>query len=146
MRLTIHRHTEFGGVTLGRLILPGALAGTLVHTLERPWLDNRSNISRVPPGRYHATKLPDRDRLRLIDESTLHDSVAMAFAQGERWGIDIHVGNMVAESQGCILVGMGVDLDGPMPMVTHSKIAMQALLDTLVPDRAWVFEIVDAFG
>lgn len=69
-----------------------------VRTLERPWLNNMRKISCIPNGLYLVTK---RYSLRhghhfLIQNVKNRDSIL------------IHRGNYVHQSEGCILVGMGL--------------------------------------
>lgn len=75
--------------TLGKFVLPWT---TLCYSLERPWLDNKENVSCIPEGIY----LFERDYTgRFKWWKCTH-------VQG-RTDIEIHQGNYIKDSQGCIL-------------------------------------------
>ena len=78
----------------GRLYLDGEL---LCYTLERPWLDNKRGASCIPTGVsqgavQHSPHF-QRDLPELLDVPG-------------RSQILMHVGNTIADSQGCILLGL----------------------------------------
>jgi Family of unknown function (DUF5675) len=63
--------------------------------LERPWEGNIPLISSIPAGTYHGfvkTKTKDRWRIELTDVP-------------KRERVQLHVGNFVADTVGCILLG-----------------------------------------
>jgi len=84
--------------TSGYLAVNGKV---ICYTLERPWLDNMQNISAIPPGRYPAfIRYDHADQWRI----ELQDVPG-------RTNVQIHVGNEVDESKGCILVGLDLGTD-----------------------------------
>jgi hypothetical protein len=90
-------------------------------TLELPWRDNRRNISRIPAGEYEAIKYYSPKHKR---------TVILLLDVPERTNIEIHPGNTIDDTTGCIVVGSAwgeINNDGN-PDVTRSKQAMDRLL------------------
>ena len=87
----------------------------ICYTLERPWADNMQNISAVPPGRYPAIIRYDH---------TDHWRIELKNVPG-RTNVQIHVGNQVDDSKGCILVGL--DLGADLCSLGRSRDAYAAL-------------------
>lgn len=109
--------------TLGRFFLfdgTGQLfSGT---TLELPWLGNANRISCIPCGSYHVTP---RESRKFGDHFILNDV-------GGRQLILIHPGNLVSDTQGCIILGSrfeDLDRDGKND-VTGSRAALAGLLQS----------------
>lgn len=82
-------------VTLGMLEILG-VDHEPFYTLELPWKNNQSNISSIPSGTYKC--LPHKYKGKFV-------SWHLQNVPG-REAILIHVGNTVADIQGCILVGL----------------------------------------
>lgn len=108
MEIELVRYVNSSTYTLGLLFVNKEFT---MYTLERPWLANRPWVSCIPEGEYKVVRLGDRERWEVLD------------VKG-RTNIQIHVGNRVNDSQGCILVGLNQYSD----MVTHSQDAIDALL------------------
>lgn len=89
----------------------------LCHTLELPWRSNDKNISCIPEGSYAVIKASSP---RFGECFYFRDVPA-------RSGILIHAGNSVADTRGCILVGLDTDDKN----VLHSRLAMDRLLSVL---------------
>lgn len=81
---------------LGTLMTP---AGQVLASIERPWLNNASNVSCIPEGQYLAKWLPRSGSGRYKRVWHVQDVPG-------RTGILIHVGNFVKDSLGCILPGI----------------------------------------
>ena len=79
------------------------------RTLEPPWLDNHKNISCIPEGSYYCVRT---DKIN-------HKNVFELQEVPDRKDILIHVGNSVADTQGCFLIGYKRDGDN----IRLSKIA-----------------------
>jgi hypothetical protein len=97
--------TEFG--TFG-VILEGGIPFAL--TLERPWLDNKRNVSCIPAGhytckRFHSEKHPNTFEVQDVDNRT---------------GILFHTGNLMEHSAGCILIGETFDPYKGQPAILSS--------------------------
>ncbi len=113
MRFPLRRFYQDERQTLGTLTV-GAVT---LFTIERPWLENQPNVSRIPAGRYRMTivDVGVEKRLRL-DGAPL---------RGERTLINIEVANYASELEGCISVGRGTQSFGQFQrslfMVTDSR-------------------------
>ncbi len=96
------------------------------NTLERPWKNNATNVSCIPTGQYKFThhgwglnsKLKYKNVWRLLDVPN-------------RTGILVHVGNKAKNTQGCILVGKGVNIRHGKASVTDSLDAINELRELL---------------
>jgi len=86
MKVTLKRISYTENETYGVLTIKGH---PVCVTLERPWLDNKQNVSCIPEGYYACS---NTDKVRVVD------------VKG-RTGINIEVGNYVSDTKGCILVG-----------------------------------------
>lgn len=86
--------------TIGVLTLPadGDLEGKQLYTLERPWLNNKPNISCIPPG-FYAVKYLEKSASGRYRRCWHVQEVS------GRSGILIHAGNYVEDTLGCILPG-----------------------------------------
>jgi hypothetical protein len=98
-RLTIYRQYPDAKCTSGYLAVNDNIVS---YTLERPWKENQQNVSSIPAGTYKAIVRYDHTdhwRVELLDVPN-------------RTNVQIHIGNEVDESKGCILVGtkLGADL------------------------------------
>ncbi len=73
-----------------------AVNGTIIcYSLEKPWKENLNNISSIPAGKYNAI---------LRYDHTDHWRIELKNVPG-RTNVQIHIGNEVSDSKGCILVG-----------------------------------------
>lgn len=81
--------------TLGTLMLP---SGLILKALERPWLNNKANVSCYPEGVYYVKYLPRSGSGKYKRVWHIQN------VQG-RSGILFHNGNLVRHSKGCTLVG-----------------------------------------
>lgn len=66
--------------------------GPKFYTLELPWAENRPNISCIPLGPYEFVLNLKRNVIQFLEVPG-------------REGIQIHTGNTLADTHGCILVG-----------------------------------------
>lgn len=106
-------------LTLARSYLPSKTFGLLFDdeislvTLERPWLNNRVNVSCIPEGVYYVNR--DKEgRFKYYEVSEVEG----------RSGIEFHAGNFVEHSMGCILVGERFNDQG----IANSNNAINELL------------------
>lgn len=119
-------------LTTGRLIMPD---GSELRALERPWLDNKSNISCIPEGQY----IVDRDYhgkwkyYRIRDEQV-----------SPRFAIELHPATFVSHLAGCIAPCMSlqneVPVEGKEVVAMDGGIAMEKLLDWF-GDDSWAIDI-----
>jgi hypothetical protein len=92
LTLTIHRKLSNANCMLGYLAINGKVVG---YTLERPDLGNINDISAIPAGNYSAVVRYDKERERW----------RLQLEVPGRRGVQVHVGNNVGQTKGCILVG-----------------------------------------
>lgn len=104
-------------VTLGRMSLPD---GTVLKTLEPPWLNNASNVSCIPAGTY-VCKWIERSA-----SGKYRRCWHVTNVQG-RAGILIHAGNRLAHTLGCILPGLRHGRLGGHTAVLSSSAALNEL-------------------
>lgn len=107
--------------TLGTLLVFDELTiQARFATLEPPDRGNRPNESRIPAGRY---------QLKPRKSEKFGEHLVIEGVPGRSW-ILCHHGNFPADTEGCILVGMGhkdLDADGK-PDVFSSRAAMGLLV------------------
>lgn len=110
--------------------------GTLLcHTLERPWVGNKHGVSCIPAGTYPA--------FRFSSPHLGYELFQLANVP-DRVGIDIHIGNRVRDSEGCILVGKAEgQLDGE-DAILQSRAAFHDLMAHLEGVDRFTLEVVDA--
>lgn len=117
--LILQREDSTDDGTYGTLRFPD---GTVLNTLELPWRDNAPKMSSVAPGTYDC---------KMRGTTSFGESYEVMNVPG-RSGVLIHAGNsagsadkgMKADSQGCILLGMGRAMKGTQKVITASKPAM----------------------
>lgn len=121
-RIALHlrRLSQTDFATYGELL--DAEQRLLCVTLERPWLANAHEVSCIPPGVYPAhRRLSPKRGYELFELSNVPD----------RTHIEIHVGNLPKDSEGCILVGSSFgDLEGHRG-VLGSKVAFSRFMRRL---------------
>ena len=105
------------GATLGSLVLP---SGRVLHTMERPWLNNAASVSCVPEGQYLVKWLPRSASGRYRRVWHVQDVPG-------RVGILFHTGNIVEHSLGCILPGMRRGSLVGQPAVLSSATALNEM-------------------
>lgn len=73
-----------------------------VLTLELPWADNLSEISCIPTGKYLCKKVTNR---KLTSDKIIPITFEVENVP-DRTGILFHTGNSLADTKGCILIGL----------------------------------------
>lgn len=132
-RLTRFAYTPFG--TFGRLLVNGKE----VYTVERPWLDNKPNVSCIPEGTYV---------MRQRDSGVVYRSTGQAYQRGwevtgvpDRSFIMIHPGNTLDDLQGCIAPGKALTSMGGKWAVSSSRPAFDELMTALAGQDEWTLII-----
>lgn len=99
MELSLKRENITEAFTEGSLFLDGQF---FCYTLELPWKNNQSQVSCIPLGQYGVRVL----RSNHFSEKFGYD-IFLPCVQNVpgREGVEIHGGNSVQDSLGCILVG-----------------------------------------
>ena len=107
--ITIERNMTCSDMsTMGRILVNDHEIG---RSLELPWRNNETGISRIPDGSYTATIRNDGKRKWRIQLENVQN----------RKYIQIHVGNYQRQIEGCILVGRTIRKSNGECIVTHSK-------------------------
>ena len=111
----------FGVMTFGDLVL---------HTVERPWLNNKPFESCIPPDTYHLNYFdrPNGDKVFALTGGTVSLYENPKF---KRYTVLIHAGNYMKDVVGCIAPG----LIRHGSMVSSSRKAMETLME-IVPDNS----------
>ena len=129
MSLTINlvRFAYGPSATLGRLKYNINGEDTCLFTVERPWLDNRPNVSCIPEGfykclRYSSDRFPDTFQVMNVIDRTY---------------ILFHVGNQSTDVQGCIAIGTHHKHWG----VVDSMVGMDEFRDDLKNVRSFNLKI-----
>lgn len=128
--------------TLGRLTMP---CGYACLTIERPWLDNKTNVSCIPEGAYS---------LSLRQSSVVNRTSGGEFTSGwevrdvaGRTYIMLHPGNWAKDTNGCILPG---DSLASHPehglMVTNSRKTFRNLMGKLEAKGEWTLQVTTKRG
>lgn len=120
-RISQSEHGTFGVLSCDEL--------PLCVTLERPWADNKPKISRILPGTYHC-----------IPHTGSHFKDVWEL-QGvpNRSAILIHGGNVIADTEGCILVGQNYYMRG----IFKSQVTLDYLRGKL--GKYFDLEVKDSF-
>ena len=84
------------------------------YTIERPWLDNKSNISCIPEGTYKCETF----------NGTKFKDVVQIMDVPNRSFILFHVANYPGDIEGCIGVGNSFDINELSPMVYNSRVTL----------------------
>lgn len=92
------------------------------YTLEPPWLDNRRNVSCIPPGEY------DYEYLERSSSGKYRRCLHIMGVPG-RTGILMHTGNIPCQTKGCILPGLKFGTLGANRAVLKSRAALDAIVD-----------------
>ena len=92
----------------------------LFTTLELPWKNNQRNISCVPPGTYKCSK---------IFSNRFQRYLYVLLNVPDRDMVEIHVGNSIRDTQGCILLGMSYSLSDNAIM--NSKLAFDNFMSIM---------------
>ncbi len=119
--LTLSRVYEGDTCTVGFLYLGDSITGEeICQTFEPPWENNETDVSCIPPGEYKAFVRPRRGgiRIQLIDKPEV-----------KRRAVQIHTGNDLTHTAGCILVGTKIDKE--VGLVEGSQDAMIKLMEKI---------------
>jgi len=106
----------------------GAVVGVLtglsvpIYTLEDAWRNNQPNVSCIPPGTYNV-----KPHGWGLNTPFKYKQVWQIHAVRGRSAILIHAGNTHQDTQGCVLVGMGMQVTQLKSSVSDSRIAIDML-------------------
>jgi len=97
----------------------------LCVTLERPWLNNQHGVSCIPAGEYEA--------VRVHSPHFGYDVYQLRNVPG-RDAIELHRGNTIADSEGCILLGSAFGTLNGVHGITGSADAFERFMDAMRSD------------
>ena len=131
MNLTLQRLSESAdGPTFGTITNDADGSVMVPATLELPWLDNQHNVSRIPAGVYPAFRFQSPHiGYELFQLANVPDRV----------GIDIHIGNTMKDTLGCVLVGETQEGDA----ITESRKAFGLFMGMLTGIDKFTLTVVD---
>jgi len=130
----MNQHGAFGVLLYGGRG-PGESSVPFALTLERPWLDNRKHLSCVPPGSYVC---------RRVESPKFGDTFEVTGVPG-RSHILFHTGNVMEDSEGCILVGEQFEALGGRPAVLSSRKGFREFLERLEGVEAFTLHIINLY-
>ncbi len=116
LKAKLFRYERKSTHTLGAFVIDGET----FYTIERPWLDNRRNVSCIPGGTYRVNFLPRSG------SGKYRNCYHLLNVTG-RSGILIHNGNLVSHSRGCLILGSRPGMLGNAPAVLSSRPALRRL-------------------
>ena len=128
MNITLQRLNMTENGTLGVMMLNGK---PLFSTLELPWKDNQHNVSCIPAGVYKA--------LYIFSDKFQKNLFMLQNIPG-RDAVEIHIGNTIADTHGCILIGMEYSLSEFA--IVNSKLAFDNFM-FMAPKEGFTLTVKD---
>ncbi len=98
--------------------------GETFHILERPWLNNRNDVSCIPSGEYQA-------RFLLSSASGKFQNIYHLQDVPGRGGVLIHNGNIVDHSHGCLIIGKRRGTIAGRIAVLNSRTALHEFVELM---------------
>lgn len=113
-------------------------------SLERPWLNNQAKVSCIPPGpggdiTYLCKRIQSPDQE--LETPGSPDRFAVTGVEG-RDDVEIHVGNWIRNSKGCILTGEAFGVLEGEQAVLNSKVAFDAFMARMAGIDAFYLRII----
>jgi hypothetical protein len=113
--VTLIRVVDTGTATAGVLLIDG---NPKYVTIEPPWKDNQHNISCIPVGIYQAKR---------VESEKFGQCFRLENVPG-RDLIEIHCGNSVEDTEGCILLGTQYSPVSNFPYIMYSTVAYDSFI------------------
>lgn len=118
MQLTLIREPSAHGCTIGRLSIDGVLECYTCEDVTRPGQPKVPGETAIPEGRYQVV---------ITDSTRFKRPLPLLLDVPGFTGVRIHPGNTAADTEGCILPGLGRLED----RVTQSRIAFENLFSKI---------------
>lgn len=100
------------------------------QTLELPWLGNKHSVSCIPAGTY----------LCVLKFSPIHGKKVYWITNVPgRDDVEIHWGNFVRDTKGCVLLGMHRETDS----IDNSVVAFNAFMTYMDGAESFTLQIID---
>lgn len=128
MHIILQRLTMSEQGTFGVLLISGR---PYYVTLELPWKNNQREISCVPSGTYHVTKMYSEKFNKIV--FVLHDVPGRDL-------IEIHIGNEIKNTLGCVLIGS--EFSKTEYAIVDSKVAFNDFM-VRMPGEGFIITIKD---
>lgn len=131
---TIHvqRMWRTAFATYGSILVNDTPTGLV--TLELPWKNNAHMISCIPASVYAATMYPSPKR---------GYAVPLLAGVADRDAIEMHIGNLPQDTDGCILVGTAYGMVNGLPGIVGSRTAFHALMAMLPTDEPFSVTVTE---
>jgi hypothetical protein len=131
-RFRLQRLTQTEAGTFG--VLSDAENKEVCKTMELPWKDNAHAVSCIPAGEYPAHRFLSPKRGY---EVFMLDDVP------DRSAIEIHIGNRLRDTDGCVLVGMEYGLVNGEHGITESRVAFVKFMGLVAGEQNIVLTVLD---
>lgn len=105
-------------------------------TLEPPWRDNERDVSCIPAGTYTAVRFPAGEGKRPYD-------VFKLIGVPDRDDTEIHIGNTIADTEGCVLLGSNYGVVNGQHGITGSQAAFRRFMDALRGIDSFPLTVID---
>ena len=111
-------------------------------TLELPWQNNQHDVSCVPAGTYQCLRVQSAEQLQATPENG--DRFELQNVPN-RNSVEIHAGNTIKDSKGCILVGTqyGAFYDGT-PCILQARDEFKSFMNRMKGVNAFTLVIKEA--
>ena len=128
MKLKLQRDPSADGATIGKLFVDGVFECFTLEDQIREVFGKPVEQWKVPG----QTAIPSGTYRVTVDFSMRFQQMMPHILNVPGFdGIRIHSGNTAADTEGCILVGMGIDHNAASPFITESRAAFKPLFDRL---------------
>lgn len=106
-----------------------------VLTLERPWLNNKHDVSCIPAGIYTCQRI----------NSPKHGDCFQVMNVPDRDNIQIHKGNIEDDTEGCILIGenFAYNIKKGKPGVAASGAGYDEFMQKLTGQNSFTLKIME---
>ena len=98
--------------------------GKEFHLIERPWLNNQTDISCIPAGEYRCTFLEH-------SSSGKYKNIYHIQNVPDRIGVLLHNGNLAIQSKACPLIGKRRGILAGQPAVLNSLTALYEFVELM---------------
>jgi hypothetical protein len=130
--MILHRLSQTAHATFGQLADPEGVV--LAVTLELPWQGNAHTVSCIPAGTYECR--------RYLSPKRKYELFELVGVPG-RSHIELHIGNLPHDSQGCILIGTRFETINGQHGIAESAPAFRRFMEYLHGRDTFSLTIID---
>lgn len=131
MKLTLKTTAQDEAATCGELRTESGWL--LCLTLEEPYRLNQKDVSCIPAGKYSWFKR--------LSPKRGYEVIELKDVPG-RTNVQIHVGNFLKDTEGCVLVGTQRSDEGAPPSIHESKLAFRLLMAAVAENATGTLEVI----